>query len=73
MSVQECFSDAASEKSHNYVPDEMKHDFLLLTPQFRSWTETLPTPVIRSHAEMHVSVPNNWRFSEAVISATLGA
>ncbi len=27
MSVQECFSDAASEKPHDYIPDEMKHIF----------------------------------------------
>ncbi len=32
MGVQQGFSDAASEKPNDYIPDEMKHDFLLLSP-----------------------------------------
>src|SRR5438874_13664809 len=31
MGVQKRFSDAASEKPNEYIPDEMKHDFLLLS------------------------------------------
>ena len=32
MGVQKRFSNAASEKPNDYIPDEMKHDFLLLSP-----------------------------------------
>jgi hypothetical protein len=32
MGVQKGFSDAASEKPNDYIPDEMKHDFFLLSP-----------------------------------------
>jgi hypothetical protein len=32
MGVKKGFSDAASEKPNDYIPDEMKHDFLVLSP-----------------------------------------
>jgi hypothetical protein len=32
MGVKKGFSDAASEKPNDYIPDEMKHDFFLLSP-----------------------------------------
>ena len=34
--MQKRFSDAASEKPHDYVPDEMKHDCLLWSPAIKN-------------------------------------
>jgi len=72
MSVQECFSDAASEKSHNYVPDEMKHDFLLLSPATKNQLRRNIKSDRQKLRKNYVSAQHNWRFSEAVISGTLG-
>ena len=74
MGVQKRFSDAASEKPNDYIPDEMKHDFLLLSscdskmnyPEMSSRTG-------KSYPKILLSVQHKWRFSEAVISATFGA
>jgi hypothetical protein len=36
MGMEKGFGDAAGEKPHDYVPDEMKHDFLLLSPAIKN-------------------------------------
>jgi len=72
MSVQECFSDAASEKPYDYIPDEMKHDFLLLSPATKNQLRRNIKSDWQKLRKNCVSVQHNWRFSEAVISGTLG-
>ena len=74
MGVQKRFCDAASEKPYDYIPDEMKHDFLLLS----SCDSKMNYPEIssrtgKSYPKILLSVQHKWRFSEAVISAIFGA
>jgi hypothetical protein len=74
MGVQKGFSDAASEKPNDYIPDEMKHDFLLLSPSDSKMNYAeISSPTGKSYAKFYVSVQHKWRFSETVISVTFGA
>jgi hypothetical protein len=36
MGMQKRLRDAASEKPHDHIRDEMKHDFLLLSPAIKN-------------------------------------
>jgi len=74
MVVQKRFSNAASKKPNDYIPDEMKHDFLLLSPcDSKMNYPEISSRTGKSYAKILLSVQHKWRFSAAVISATFGA